>query len=189
MPSISHHSRPYRLRLFAAELVRNGFKAQQAILSIGLTKNPNSAAVIANRLLNDVRCDAAINEVLMQKKMSAEDVLTRLTDIANKDVTFSGSDVVKSNELLGKFHKLFTDKIETSSSDSPISSVLLDKIKSCASSTGISENQAAIQLYQTLSNWGSSHADPANFGPFQADIEAHIAGNTEEIREVSDAEQ
>lgn len=114
MPSISPVSRPHRLRRFAAEYVKNGFQAQRAVLSAGFTKNPNSAAVIANRLLNDVMWDEVAREVMQESKMSADEVLERLTKVARSEADLKGSDVVKANELLGKFHKLFVDRTESS---------------------------------------------------------------------------
>ena len=154
MPSISPLSRPYRLRLFAAEYVKNGFQAQKAVLSAGFTQNPASAAVIANRLLNDVKCDALIEGYMQDAKMSADEVLERLTKVARSEADVKGSDVVKANELLGKFHKLFVDKIETTdtSSRDAAEQALLKSIQSASKRDDIQPEQAAIQLFQALSD-------------------------------------
>ncbi len=166
--------RPERARSFAHKFVTNGFNATQAVLDLGLTNNPNSAGVTGHRLLRNAKTVKAIEDHLMSAKMDANEVLERLTEIARKQAEFKGSDIVKANELLGKGHKLFTDRVETSSSDSSdIATILLGKIQSAAQNSNISEPQAAIKLFDSLKEWGSEHADPANFGPFQEVVAAH----------------
>ncbi len=179
--------RPQRAKKFAARFCENGFNASKAVRELGITNNPKSAWVIGHRLLSNVVTIKAIEDHLMTSKMSADEVLERLTDIARQQADFKGSDVVKANELLGKGHKLFTDRVETTSSESSdIASILLGKIKSSAQKSGISEHDSACKLFDSLQEWGSEHADPANFGPYAEIVANHAkaqqnAGNEQVI--------
>lgn len=103
-----------RGRAFAHRYVKNGFRGPQAVIDLGFTSKRESAWVISHRLLRNVKVLAEIDKHIAKAKMSADEVLERLTDIAQSDAKFSGSDVVKATELLGKANKLFTDKIEHS---------------------------------------------------------------------------
>ena len=49
----------------------------------------------------------------LDKTLKAEEVLQNLSQIANSEAEFKGSDVVKANELIGKYHKLFVDRVES----------------------------------------------------------------------------
>lgn len=102
-----------RPRKFAAEYVRNGFNGVQAAISAGYTSNYNAACVQASVLLRNPKVAKSVEDHIKSAGMSAVEVLQRLTDIARTDTDFKGSDVVKAVELLGKGHKLFTDRVES----------------------------------------------------------------------------
>ncbi len=168
MPSISPISRPQRLRLFASEYVKNGFQAQKAVLSAGFTKNPASAAVIANRLLNDVNWLNTVEVAMQDNKMSADEVLERLTKVARSDADLKGSDVVKANELLGKFHKLFVDKIEQTSTVTTIdpSSIQRSIDRICAK-TSANPRDVALNLQQEWSDQSDPDYNPELYQAIQ----------------------
>lgn len=105
--------RNLRAPKFAHKYTANGFNAGQAVLDIGWTTNPDSAYVIGHRLLRTVKAQQIINKHMESAKADADEVLSNLTRIARTEVKFTGSDVVKANELLGKGHKLFTDRVES----------------------------------------------------------------------------
>lgn len=105
--------RNQRAQKFAAKFVSNGFNAQRAVVDCGITQNLNSAHVIGWRLLKHPTTQKAIIKHMANAKMTADEVLERLTEVARTDAEFKGSDVVKAAELLGKGHKLFIDKVET----------------------------------------------------------------------------
>jgi Terminase small subunit len=113
VPSVSPNSRKDRANKFAANYVKNGFRLRKAVIDAGITKNPNSAGVIGNRLLSDDMTVEAVERHMKKAKLSADEVLERLADIAQREAKFSGADVVKATELLGKGHKLFTDRVES----------------------------------------------------------------------------
>ena len=112
---------PPRRRKFATEYVKNGFNGVQAVYAAGYKQGYNSACVEASRLLRNAKVIEYVEESLKNSKMGADEVLERLAEIARKDAKFSGSDVVKANELLGKGHKLFTEKVEHSNDIKPSS--------------------------------------------------------------------
>jgi len=47
----------------------------------------------------------------------AEEVLHRLGEIARSNTKLRGSDVVKALELIGKYHKLFSERVELNDSE------------------------------------------------------------------------
>ncbi len=124
---------------------------------------------------------------MTKSKMSANDVIETLTEVANEKTEIDGAQKLKALELLGKFHKLFTDKVETSQGEPDIALALVDKIQACAQKTGVSGEVAACRLYDSLADWGSVHADPANFGPYREVVENHA--KSMQTQEVSDLEQ
>lgn len=113
----------------------------QSIISAGITSNPRSASVIASKLLSKYGSslqvsnrvsnrsrtrkevsEAAVDETrkvistavisaaeeLKDKILSKKEVLIKLSTLAET----SGREQVKALELLGKFHALFTDRLE-----------------------------------------------------------------------------
>ena len=141
--------RPERAKKFAAKYVNNGFSPAQAAIDCGFTTNRNSAYVIGHRLLKNVKTQKAVEEHLKAAKMDADEVLERLTKIARTEAEFKGSDVVKANELLGKGHKLFVDKVETTDTTAN-TSLLLKSIEAIAARESITPDQAATELYTRL---------------------------------------
>lgn len=189
MPSISPISRPHRLRLFAAEYIKNGCQAQKAALSVGFTKNPASAAVIAHRLLNDVNWPIAVEECMQESKMSADEVLERLTKVARSDVDVKGSDVVKANELLGKFHKLFVDRVESTDTSvaEGVSAGLLQSIADAAKRDRITDGEAAVGLFAALRG-DPAFADVRHWpSQFQPALTAYIAAQSSPEQPVIEA--
>lgn len=116
----------------------------------------------------------------MDTKMSADEVLERLTKVARTDADFKGSDVVKAAELLGKGHKLFTDKVETSGTTErdAASSAFASAIQSAALADNIPESQAASELYERLRKSGVIVPTAEMFGPYWADV---LAGQEQPI--------
>lgn len=108
------HASGRRYEKFAAEYIKTGFNGQRAVLNCGFTDKPKSAKIIANRLLTYVVVNDLVEKHMEKAKMDADEVLNRLAQIARKDdVKFTGADVVKASELIGKGHKLFTERTET----------------------------------------------------------------------------
>ena len=91
---------------------------------------------------------------MQDAKMSADEVLERLTKVARAEVDFKGSDVVKAAELLGKGHKLFVDRTESVdlTQHSATESALLKSINSAAKRDNLPPENAAIQLFTELSD-------------------------------------
>ena len=85
--------------------------------------SPKTAGQAASRLLKDVKIRAAVDSRLQNLsercRMSAEQVLQRLADIGSLDLSnlpakCTASAVISALELLGKYHKLWTDRHELS---------------------------------------------------------------------------
>lgn len=96
-------------------------------------------------------------------KMSADEVLERLTKVARSDADLRGSDVVKANELLGKFHKLFVDKVETSSTDAQQTvalTFLSRRISKLANKTGNTPEIVELQLQTELADRSDEDYSP-----------------------------
>lgn len=74
----------------------------------------DTLSVVAAQNLGKTKVAAEI-ERTMRKALSQNEVLSKLADIAEKSPEFKGSDTLKALELIGRFHKMFTDKVETSS--------------------------------------------------------------------------
>lgn len=191
MPSVSPNSRQERIEAVAAEYVKNGFRRRQAVISAGITSNPNSAGVIANRLLSDVNTQLAIKRHMQDAKMSADEVLERLSKIARTEADIKGSDVVKANELLGKGHKLWVDKVESSNVNLDVSSnrVLLEKrIAKLASKTG----QSPIDVERELQINLADRSDDEYSAELDASVHPEVwpsgnllnSNNTEQIAEI-----
>lgn len=107
--------RPERARKFASKYVTNGFNPVQAVVDCGVTTNRNSAHVIGYRLLRNPTVQSLVERHLQMSKLSADEVIVKLTEVAVAEVAeIKASDKLKALELLGKFHKLFTDKVDHS---------------------------------------------------------------------------
>lgn len=104
-----------RRRKFATEYIKNGFNGVQAVFAAGYRQGYDSACVEASRLLRNAKVQQIIERHLQMSKLSADEVIERLTEVANAEVSeIKASDKLKALELLGKFHKLFTDKVDHS---------------------------------------------------------------------------
>lgn len=64
------------------------------------------------RLLKNVEVQKAVGKRVQTAAMTADEVLAELANIAKGHYSTYKGDKVKSLELLGKHHKLFTDKVE-----------------------------------------------------------------------------
>lgn len=180
-------ARKLRYRQFAAKYIKNGYNGLQTVLDCGFTDNPDSAKVIASRLLTYVYVDNEITKLQAKAKMDADEVLERLTEVARSKVEFKGSDVVKAAELLGKGHKLFVDKVETTdtSVSDGVAQGLMRSIESAASRDNLPLSDAAIGLYDALPEHADISLWPAEF---QGILKAHIAAQvqpTQPVTEVS----
>lgn len=99
---------PKRAR-FVTEYLKDS-NATQAAIRAGYSKK--TAGSQGHDLLKDPEISEALSKHTAKAGMSADEVLTGLAEIARgaeKD-----SDRVSALGLLGKFHRLFTDKLEVS---------------------------------------------------------------------------
>lgn len=103
-----------RRRKFAAEYVRNGFNGTKAVFAAGYNMGYNAASVEAHRLLRNPNVQAIVKKALEKAQMSAEDVLDELSEVARAEVRIDAAQKIKALELIGKHHKLFTEKVEHS---------------------------------------------------------------------------
>ena len=101
-----------RRRRFAHEYVKNGFNGVQAIYAAGYNQGYESACVEASRLLRNAKVKAIVEDSLKKAQMSADEVLDELAVVARTETKIDGAQKLKALELLGKGHKLFTDKVE-----------------------------------------------------------------------------
>lgn len=110
--------------------IRNGVKAARLA---GYEGDENTLKVSASRLLTKDNVKAAIDSYFQSRILSANGVLAELSDIAFSpwrdhvevktddqgniiDAKLNLRDKNKALELVGKFHKLFVDKVETETS-------------------------------------------------------------------------
>jgi len=177
-----------RRRKFAAEYVKNGFNGVQAIAAAGYSMGYNAACVEASRLLRNPKVYAKVEEHIAKSKMDADEVAKEIASVARTKTPISGPDKMKALDLLTKINGMITQKIETVEPD--VSSFLSNRIKISAQKSNISEPQAACKLFDTLLEWGSEHADPANFGPWAEIVANHAKaqqnGENEQITEIGD---
>jgi len=105
-------ARKLRYKQFAAKYVKNGFNGLQTVLECGFTENEDSAKVIACRLLTYVYVNNQIEKHMSKAKMSADEVVQELSDIAKSDVKVSESSKMKALEMLAKAHNIIDKKQE-----------------------------------------------------------------------------
>lgn len=150
------HSSGRRYEYFASEYVRTGFNGQQAVLNCGFTKKPKSAKIIAHRLLTYVTVAEAVKRHMETAKMSADEVLQELSEVAKTKTKIGGGEKLKALELLGKGHKLFTEKVETltTEGDSAIhlKSILSEQISLIADDDAIPQSEAEYRLQSRLAD-------------------------------------
>lgn len=117
-------------RFIAAYLGEAKGNATEAARKAGYAGNTDTLKVDGARLLANANIRARIDEVLQAESMSSAEVLRELTDVAKAEwgafVLYTtdpktGQEIpvkmdlggkVKALELLGKYHKMFTDKVE-----------------------------------------------------------------------------
>ena len=148
-----------RHRKFAHEYVRNGFNGVQAAFVAGYTLNYFAAGVTAHRLLKNVKVMSEIEQHVKKSKLSADNVIERLSDIAQTPTKIDGNHVLKSLELLGKAHKLWDNQSQPEQSTTINFQVSLESAKLTFKTTlisrGIPEIEAetrAEQFYQKYLN-------------------------------------
>lgn len=120
-----------RQRLFVEAYLANP-NATEAAIKAGYSEK--TAYSIGQRLLKNVEIAAAVEKRVTEAAMGADEVLHELADIARADwrefleirrdkdgdiidATFRLTDKLKALELVGKHHKLFTDKVENTGRD------------------------------------------------------------------------
>jgi phage terminase small subunit len=89
--------------------------ATQAAIKAGYSKH--TAKSQGQRLLTNVDIKQAVEKRIEKAVMSADEVLTELANIAVGNYETYRGDKLRALELVGKYHKLFTDKLEHSGKD------------------------------------------------------------------------
>jgi len=87
--------------------------ATRAYMALHPKTSYDSARACASRLLADENIRAEINRRIAEHTLTSGEVLTRLTAIANAPLdAIDTRDSLRALELLGKYHALFTEKVE-----------------------------------------------------------------------------
>jgi phage terminase small subunit len=87
--------------------------ATRAYMALHPKTTYDSARACASRLLADENIRTEINRRIAEHTLTSGDVLTRLTAIANAPLdAIDTRDSLRALELLGKYHALFTEKVE-----------------------------------------------------------------------------
>jgi phage terminase small subunit len=174
-------------RKFAAEYIKNGFNGVQAVYAAGYRQTYNAACVQSSRLLRNAK---VMNEILEAGEILSDDeILKEISKVAKSQVDLKGSDKMKGLELLAKHRGLIKDRIETTDTteSKAISSSIEAKISQIALNLSIPQENAAIQFFSSLSDFGSDHAKPENFGKYRPIIENYLAKPQEQpITEIGD---
>src|SRR5262249_50678329 len=77
-----------KMELFVSHYVSNGWNGTRAVMAAGYqVKNARSAGVIASHLLATPKLQDAIRSMLKRHHLSREQVLARLSEIANINIT------------------------------------------------------------------------------------------------------
>lgn len=108
---------------FVSEYIRNGGNGLQACKVAGYSGTDKVLGVQASKLLKNGSILLALEkekEIMMNRGgnrvLSADEVLAGLTTIA-VDMDCKPAERLKALELLGKYHALFTDKLDVTSTD------------------------------------------------------------------------
>ena len=108
---------------FVSEYIRNGGNGLQACKVAGYSGTDKVLGVQASKLLKNGSILLALEkekDIMMSRGgnrvLSADEVLAGLTTIA-VDMDCKPSERLKALELLGKYHALFTDKLDVTSTD------------------------------------------------------------------------
>lgn len=105
---------PLKQQRFVANYILLGGNGVRAVFASGYRQGYDSARVTASRLLTKANVINEIEKHAAKAQMKAEEVLEELSAVAQTGVEkVTTADKLKALELLGKFHKLFTDRTET----------------------------------------------------------------------------
>jgi len=104
----------YRHRQFLANYILLAGNGVQAVYAAGYKQGYDSACVTASRLLRNAKVASELEKHANKAAMSADSVISELSGIAQVDTPIDGNQRLKALELLGKFHKLFVDRSESS---------------------------------------------------------------------------
>lgn len=178
---------PFKQRKFLANYILLNGNGVKAVYAAGYQQGYFAAGVTAHRLLKKAKIVAEIEKHFQKSKMSADGVIQELSEVAQVQTPIDANQKLKALELLGKFHKLFVDKIETTdtSERDGISQGLITSIEKAANRDNLSKNQAAIQLFDSLSDLPGM-SNPANWGEYSQIITEHLESqkNVEQISEI-----
>lgn len=112
-------------KLFVEAYLANP-NATEAARRAGYKGNDKTLAVVGAENLAKPYIRELVDKRVTAAAMSADEVLAELSKIAKGSHTQYRSDKIKSLELIGKYHKLFTDKTEVSGKDGgPIETVVV----------------------------------------------------------------
>lgn len=180
-------ARQERQIAFADALVANQYRLIDTVVKMGITSNLNSAHVIANRLLHSVPCQLRLKAHRKRTKMTADDVLKKLSHVASLDADFKGSDVVKCNELLAKHHGLIKERVETTDTTERDSTVdaLTQHISQLCAREHCTEEVAIIESFSRMSDHPTL-SKPENWGKFEPIIREHLANQANPVTEIGD---
>lgn len=145
---------PFKQRKFIANYILLAGNGSQAVIAAGYKQTYGSARVTACRLLTKANVMAEIESHVRKAKLDANQVIEELSDIAQTSTIIDGNQRLRALELLGKFHKLFTDRIESTdlTQASATESALLKSIAHAASRDHVTPESAAVQLFQALAD-------------------------------------
>lgn len=104
---------PLKQQKFVANYILLCGNGVRAVYAAGYKQGYDSACVTASRLLRNTKVEDELEKHAAKAKLSADQVIEELTVVAQAEVRLEGAQKVKALELLGKFHKLFVDKVET----------------------------------------------------------------------------
>jgi phage terminase small subunit len=93
-------ARKHRYRQFAAKYIKNGCNGLQTAIDCGFTDNPDSAKVIASRLLTYIYVDEQIKKIQSAADVTAERVTKEIAEVAFSDVKISEAGKMKALESL-----------------------------------------------------------------------------------------
>lgn len=162
----------------------NGYKAAKLA---GYNSSPEGLRVIASQNLTKLNIKRELKRRL-SKVLTSNEVLERLSDVADAETKIDGNMRMKALELLGKTHKLFVDKVETSDTSlrDGAESGLLKSIERAKQRDGLTDEQAVIGLFEAFKgdselNLSDPSAWPEKFRPV---LEAHLKSqNAEQFSE------
>jgi hypothetical protein len=167
---------PFKQRKFVANYILLGGNGVKAVYAAGYQQGYFAAGVTAHRLLKKAKVMAEIESHVRKAKLNADDVINELSDIAQVKTDIDGNQRLKALELLGKFHKLFVDRVESTdtSARDGIESAVLASINAASQRDNMSKSQTAIALFTSLPDVPGFN-DPANYGEFAEEIRQFVA--------------